>query len=112
MQQATLDDEARAAGNEAVERVRRNNQDWLNVAHYALAAVCVQKPNGFTADDVWQALADRGAPAPDEPRALGAVIRTWLRDGMIAHTGRYVRSRRPACHGRPLPVYTYPGLAT
>lgn len=54
----------------------------------------------FTTDDLLLALAELDVDTP-EHRALGGVIRTAARDGLIGATGRYVPSTRPVSHYRP-----------
>jgi hypothetical protein len=55
----------------------------------------------FTTDDVWAYLVS----TTHEPRAMGAVMRQAVRDGFIESTGRYIKSKRPECHMRPILVY-------
>lgn len=59
----------------------------------------------FTTDDIWQALAETSLPTPHEPRALGALMLTAQRAGLIAPTDRYRQSQRPKCHARPIRVW-------
>ncbi len=54
----------------------------------------------FTADDLLLALESVNVHTP-EHRALGGIIRTAHRDGLITPTGRYVPSSRPVSHARP-----------
>lgn len=54
----------------------------------------------FTADDLLIALASLNV-STSENRALGGVVRTAHRDGLIAPTGRYVPTTRPESHARP-----------
>lgn len=69
---------------------------WLRQAHQVVAELAATG-EPFTTDDVWARL-----PQPPEPRALGAVMQAAADRGAIAPTGRTVRSRRTACHARPL----------
>lgn len=84
-------DAAPARWREAAERTVR----WL-------AMEC----NSFTADDIWKRLTDFGYPDPPEPRALGGVLRSLARSGLIQQTGTWRKSARAECHHRPIPVWT------
>ncbi|MBK3601004.1 hypothetical protein JHN50_04325 [Streptomyces sp. MBT98] len=53
----------------------------------------------FTTDDLW----DLGLIKPNEPRALGPVMRRAAKRGLIATTGEFRKSRYRNC--APLPVW-------
>ena len=59
----------------------------------------------FTTDDVWLALQKVPDVATHEPRALGSMMRAAGKSGWIVPTDRYVNSRRPECHARPVKVW-------
>lgn len=87
--------------DEAIESVADNaGPVWR--AH-ALAAVrkAAERHPELTVDDVHEHIT---LPVLDA-RALGHVMRTAARDGLIAATGEYRTSRRPATHGRPCRVW-------
>lgn len=106
MTQTSLD-EALAARDEAVDRVEENaHAEWLafallTVRHLGLLG------GEFSTDQVWERL-DMFDVHTHEPRAMGAVMKRAVRDGLIEPTGRYVRSSRRECHARP--VQTYRGV--
>lgn len=93
------------ARDRAVGRAERNaDPRWLTQAHLAIEALCRLRRE-FTTDDVWDYLAAHQLDTPDEPRAIGAVMRSAARAGLIAPTDRYVNSERPDCHARPIKVW-------
>lgn len=67
------------------------------VAHLA------RTQDAFTVDDVWDMLAERGALAPREPRALGPIMKAATREGLI-HALGWASSRRR--HQAPVRVYS------
>lgn len=58
----------------------------------------------FTADDVWEAMPEELLGLV-EPRALGSVLLSARRAGIIKATKRYQPTRRPEAHGRPIRVW-------
>lgn len=72
---------------------REFRRDFDEALHRTLAEV----RGGFTADDVRLRLPD-GA-APHHPNLFGALMSAASAEGLIVHTGRYVRSRRGPRHG-------------
>ena len=93
------------ARDKAISRVERNaDPRWLTHAHTAIEALCRLRRE-FTTDDVWEYLAAHQLDRPDEPRALGAIMRSAAHAGLIVATDRYVNSERPECHARPVKVW-------
>lgn len=79
------------------------NSDWLTEAESAIKMLC-RLGDDFTGDDVWRLLAGTSVTTP-EPRALGAVITKFAREGYIFPTGYYRKSIRKESHRRPLAVW-------
>lgn len=103
---------AQEAKREAIERVERNaSPDFLGFARTVALRIAHAMPNGFTTDAIWEVL-DAAGVKPPEPRALGAVMQKLAREGQIRKTGDYVDSTRPACHGRPIPVWALDSAST
>lgn len=100
--------EGERARDAAIAEVRTGmNMDWYAAALQAiraLAARYARTGERFTTDDVWEALEARLVNTP-EHRAMGAVMRDAARAGTIAPTANYQKSRRPACHARPVRVW-------
>lgn len=95
-----------AAANHAsvVARVSAVNRapadaDWSLRALAAVKAVA-RGQNTLTTDDLWKIV-----EPPEEPRAMGSVMRTAVRAGWISKTDRTVESTRSDCHRRPLAVW-------
>ena len=97
---ATLFD-AEEARDEAIARVERGAGDWVERARDTVMLVALARFD-FTTDEVWDAL---GEDRPEEPRALGAVMKGMAREGRVRATGEYRKSRRVDCHARPVAVW-------
>jgi hypothetical protein len=103
----TLDD-ARAERDAALETVTAGTDpDWEAAAIEAVRVLAARHPDTFTTDDVWDLLAERGAPECREPRALGTIMREALRHGVVRAEG-YAPSRRR----RMAPVRLYIGASS
>lgn len=61
--------------------------------------------NGFTAQDVHGHLAAQGIKCPVDPRAMGAVMRSLSREGLIYRTGALRKSGNKTNHNRELSVW-------
>lgn len=105
----TLADAARERDEAMARAAEAADADWVADAYHALETLAGRHWEdsgdglGFTTDDVWDLLAERGVPAPREPRALGTIVREAVREGLIRRTGAYRPSRRRHCS--PIPVY-------
>lgn len=99
-----MNDNAIAAADEAIARVYENaDVPWTVTALRVIAHVASTKGT-FTTDDVWDELATTGA-STHEPRAMGAMMRIAVREGLIVGTSTYLPSVRSTCHGRPVKVW-------
>jgi hypothetical protein len=95
--------EARAARNEAMDRVDSNaDPDWKDLAIRVTLRVALAYPE-FTTDDVWEAL---GEERPHEPRALGPIMALLSRSKVIRKTGMMRESKHAQAHMRPKAVWT------
>lgn len=101
-------EQAHAERDEAMVRAEQGmDPTWGQHAAQAvrdLATLEAVDGDPFTADDVWELLADRGVPAPREPRALGPVLKA-LADGpdAVVKSVGFAPSRRR--HGAPVTAY-------
>jgi len=93
--------DAEEARDEAVARAAFGAGDWIVRARDAVQLVALARFD-FTSDEVWDTL---GEDRPDEPRALGSVMKAMARDGLIRPTGEYRKSARVDCHARPVAVW-------
>lgn len=78
--------------------------DWKHMAVRAFIKVSYGMKE-FTTDDVWKVLDDWGVDTPHEPRAMGPIVRSLMREGLIEPVGRRVKSTIPRGHCRPVEVY-------
>jgi hypothetical protein len=103
MTQPTLT-EALQARDEAIQTAEDHaHAEWLAFALLTVKNLALLGPE-FTTDAVWERL-DHYGVTTHEPRAMGAVVKRAVRDGLIVSTGRYVKSGRKVNHARPIPVY-------
>ncbi len=87
--------------DEGIKRVEENtDSSWLDEA-YAAIQYLADRQSYITADDVWPLLTSR----PHNNSAMGAVFRKAGNHGVIEATDRFVQSRRPVAHARPLRVW-------
>jgi hypothetical protein len=88
----------------ALKHVQSNaNLAWLAEAKTAVETLAAtQQP--FTTDDVWD-IVDVTGHVTHEPRAMGPVIRSASKQGLIRPTGLYRNSKRVECHARPMMVW-------
>jgi hypothetical protein len=90
----------------AIADAERNaDSSWLAAARSAVNLLRNTGAMNFTTDEVWEELDRRQVPRPREPRAMGAVMRACVREGLIESSDSYVKSRRPETHSRPIPVW-------
>ena len=75
---------------------------WLRAAMAAVRHLATVLDE-FTTDHVWACLPND--VRTHEPRAMGAVMRDAMKEGVIAPLDRYEMSTRPACHCRPVRVW-------
>jgi hypothetical protein len=91
---------AEAARDEAMQRVYESASDeWKAQAHATIIAVA-DSLGEFTVDDLW----DAGLVKPEEPRAMGPVLRKAAGEGFIRTTGQYRKSRYR--NATPIPVWS------
>ena len=93
---------AHEARDEAVARVGANAPtDWKR--HAAEAVIhCARMAPVFTADEVWERLEILGQAEGANPKALGNVMSSLAKEGVIASTGNYRKSTLPRRHQRPV----------
>jgi len=93
------------AKREAIARVSSNTEPAFRSAAMDALRRLVRTMPELTADDLWDALEASGAPVPHEPRALGAIMQSAAKLGLIRATDRWVESRRAQNHARPVRVW-------
>jgi len=86
-------DQAERAKQQGIEASYQHAPSiWKNAAVEALMTLANGKPE-FTTDELWDLLAEKGVHT-GEPRALGSIMQSARRAGMIKLTGKYVSSYR------------------
>lgn len=85
--------------DDALQRVEEHaDPDWKTTAYDVLVGLA-RRDGEWTTDDFWLAMrAQHPTVTTHEPRALGALIRRLLRDGLVEKTGRFSESVRPEAH--------------
>jgi len=96
--------EARAARDDALERVERNADKAWKLRTMVVVMRLATDRETLTTDDVWERL-QQHEERTHEPRALGAVMRTAAKRGYIRPTDDYTTSVRKECHARPVRVW-------
>lgn len=87
--------------DEAMDRAESHaSPEWLREAYETVRRVASRKPY-FTSADIWEA----GLSMPHEPRALGPVMSSCERDGIICATREYRATNRPSRHAAPVRVW-------
>jgi hypothetical protein len=92
--------EARDAGLATVQG--HADSSWQQRARDAVAA-CARTCPYFIVDDAWRFLSASDVPA--EPRAMGAVMRWAVAEGLIEPTKEYRLSDRVTAHRNPRRVW-------
>ena len=83
-----------------LERVTKGaGEDWLLKAYKVVRRVA-EDHKFFTSDDVWKVLAK-----PEEPRALGPVMMSLERDGVIAATDIFKLSAQGTRNRAPIRLW-------
>lgn len=91
--------------DEGIARASQGSlKEWREAAREAVRRVAANA-SSLTTDDVWDELDRVGMSDVREPRAMGAVMLSMVKAGVIASTDRTRLSMRPECHRRPVRVW-------
>ena len=90
---------SRAAADEAMDRAAANAHDQWAAAAFDAVARCASLGTPFTTDDVWAIMPDD--VETHDSRAMGPVIRSAVREGLIQKTGHYRTTTRKVAHACP-----------
>tara|TARA_B110000495_G_C22764484_1_gene447556 strand:+ start:168 stop:710 length:543 start_codon:yes stop_codon:yes gene_type:complete len=91
--------------DEAIDQVEEAaNQTWKDTATRAVKWRAKLGIN-FTSDQIWADIEGHVQP-PREPRAMGAIMRKAVRDGLIVSTPNTVTSTKASNHKRPVRVWS------
>ena len=80
------------------------SEEWKMAASLAIMDVA-KKNKEFTADEVWEVLQRMGITGPQEPRAMGPMMRNAAKLGMITKTGYSRVSQQGTNHARPVAIW-------
>lgn len=104
MIQMSIYDLAERKKQEGMEVVYRNaDTQWKRAAAERLRYL-VENRKTFTSDDILTYLEAKGIVTGDN-RAMGALMQSASRVGLICATERFVRCKRPSRHGAPIMVW-------
>lgn len=87
------------ARDEAVANLDLAYDGWIDSVMEIILSIPISQ--SFTTDYLWEQVES----APNEPRAMGAVMTRARRKGLVISTGNYIKSRRPECHARPVMIW-------
>lgn len=85
--------------DDALARAEKGAGDWIGKAYKVVRAIA-EDHKFFTTDDVWKVLVK-----PEEPRAMGPVMLSLQRDGIIAPTGHFKSTAQPSRNCAPVRLW-------
>lgn len=95
-----------AARDGAIAKVDRAADEVWKWTAFEVVKFLSKRGKPFTTDAVHYLLArDHPEVETHEPRALGAIMRRAVANGLIEPTEQHVLSKRPECHRRPIRVW-------
>lgn len=104
MKQTTVFDQAERLKQQGMEAAYQYaDMDWKKIASDALRKCAETKPE-FTTDDMWEIINQTGI-VTSENRAMGAIMQSASRGGMIKATGYFLPSKRVSKHKSPTRVW-------
>jgi hypothetical protein len=99
---------------EALNRVKNNNEQWMALALVQLRQFALSHDawanteHGITGEDIrFMLLPHIGHPTT--PKAWGALIGAAIKQGIIEATGAYRKMKDVRSHSRKTPVYRFMG---
>ena len=97
---------AKTLSHEAIERGWNNSALKFRDNAFQAIVVLAETEDEFTTDDIWEYFSDNKLELNHDGRALGGAMKRAESMGLIAPTDRFVSSERPACHARPVRIWT------
>ena len=88
-----------SARDEAVANLDLAYDGWIDSVIKIILSIPIYQT--FTTDYLWEKV----EATPNEPRAMGAVMTRAKKEGLVSSTGKYIKSRRPECHARPVMIW-------
>ena len=99
--------EARREADSIIKAIDNGqDSDWIRNALRVLRKIG-PRLGMFTSCDIWNTLEGLEIIAPNEPRAMAAVITKAKQFGWIKSTGMWRTSSRKVNHGRPVRVWRW-----
>ena len=96
---------AHAVTEDAIHRSTFLTSEERKQIYYEGIEEAARRHRILTADEIWDALGQVGDGERDNGSGIGSVIRVAVDDHIMKPTGEFRRSRRPATHKKPIPVY-------
>jgi hypothetical protein len=91
--------------DEALEQVEDNaNKAWTNLVSKIITELASEMTE-FTSDDVWNELTNYPEVQTHQPAAMGAMFKHASQMGQIQPTDRFIASKRPISHARPIRIW-------
>jgi hypothetical protein len=91
--------------DEALEQVKDNaNKAWTNLVSKIITELA-SRMTEFTSDDVWNELKKYPEVQTHQPAAMGAMFKHSSKTGQIQPTDRFIASKRPISHARPIRIW-------
>ncbi len=104
MKNTTIFDQAERLKQQGMEAAYQYaDLDWKQIATKALMQ-CAQTKSEFTTDDMWEIINATGV-VTSENRAMGSIMQSASRSGMIKATGYFLPSKRISKHKSPTRVW-------
>lgn len=104
MKNTTIFDQAERLKQSGMEAAYQYaDLDWKQIASKALRQ-CAETKAEFTTDDMWAIINETGI-VTSENRAMGAIMQSASRSGMIKATGYFLPSKRVSKHKSPTRVW-------
>jgi hypothetical protein len=97
--QTSLFSNAEALRDNAIDKLEIAYDGWIDSVLKIISSIPNQQT--FTTDYLWEQVDS----APNEPRAMGAVMTKAKKTGLVVATGNYIKSRRAECHARPVMIW-------
>lgn len=103
-------EEGKRRRDEAIELVGENAGEAWRLMAVGAALEVVAEGHDFTSERIRQKLTEWGEwPPPNDPRALGAIMRLLRKEGYIEPTDTYIHSVYASSHRMPKRVWRVVG---
>jgi hypothetical protein len=91
--------------DESLQQVEDNaNAEWTNLVIKLIRDTALSSFT-LTSDDIWLKLRDYPDVQTHQPSAMGAMFKAASHMKLITATDRFIASKRPSSHARPIRVW-------